>query len=422
MAASMDRRNFLRGLGACIALPALESLPGATVAAGGAKRFVCVSPAYGMNPGGFFPEKTGADYALPGLLKPLGEHRRELSVFTNLDHPHVGGGHGCSNTLLNGVELKDTKDNPQRLLSLDQLLAEKIGQKTRFPSLRMGSSGISWSRAGVVLPTEGNPTKVFARLFLEDNPKVKAKTREHLREDASILDVVREDARRLNPRLSKTDQGKLEEYLTAIREVELKLKRRSDRIDVPKPKASDKVIRGDDELVVDLNYPYNTSVMYDLMILALQSNATNVITFGHPGGNRLFPFEGITLGYHSLTHHGKRPDLLRELNIIETYYSEQFARFLGLLKTARDSDDRPLLDSTVVLFGSGMGNASSHSSRNLPIMLAGGGFKNGKHHRFERSGRDGRPLCDLYVSILQQLGVETDSFSNSSSNLNHLLT
>ncbi len=422
MAASMDRRNFLRGLGACIALPALESLPGATVAAGGAKRFVCVSPAYGMNPGGFFPEKTGADYALPGLLKPLGEHRRELSVFTNLDHPHVGGGHGCSNTLLNGVELKDTKDNPQRLLSLDQLLAEKIGQKTRFPSLRMGSSGISWSRAGVVLPTEGNPTKVFARLFLEDNPKVKAKTREHLREDASILDVVREDARRLNPRLSKTDQGKLEEYLTAIREVELKLKRRSDWIDVPKPKASDKVIRGDDELVVDLNYPYNTSVMYDLMILALQSNATNVITFGHPGGNRLFPFEGITLGYHSLTHHGKRPDLLRELNIIETYYSEQFARFLGLLKTARDSDDRPLLDSTVVLFGSGMGNASSHSSRNLPIMLAGGGFKNGKHHRFERSGRDGRPLCDLYVSILQQLGVETDSFSNSSSNLNHLLT
>ena len=422
MAPSMDRRNFLRGLGACIALPALESLPAAASEPAAAKRFVCVSPAYGMNPGGFFPEQTGADYALPALLKPLEKHRRDLSVFTNLDHPQVGGGHGCSNTLLNGVELKDTKDNPQRLLSLDQLLAEKIGQKTRFPSLRMGSSGISWSRAGVILPTEGNPTRAFARLFLDDNPKVKAKTREYLREDASILDVVREDARRLNPSLSRADQGKLDEYLTAIREVERKLKRREDWIDVPKPSASDKVIKGDDELVVDLSYPYNTSVMYDLMILALQSNATNVITFGHPGGNRLFPFDGITLGYHSLTHHGKRPDLLKELTIIEAYYSRQFARFLDRLKAVRDSEGQPLLDSTVVLFGSGMGNASSHSSRNLPIMVAGGGFKNGKHHRFGRHGRDGRPLCDLYVSILQQLGVETDRFSNSTSNLNHLLT
>ncbi len=422
MVHSMNRRNFLRGLGACIALPALESLPAAPAKPGAAKRFVCVSPAYGMNPGGFFPGETGANYALPTLLEPLKKHRRDLSVFTNLDHPQVGGGHGCSNTLLNGVELKDTKDDPQRLLSLDQFLAEKIGQKTRFPSLRMGSSGISWSRAGVILPTEGSPTRAFARLFLDDNPKVKAKTREYLREDASILDVVREDARRLNPSLSRADQGKLDEYLTAIREVERKLQRRAEWIDVPKPKASDKVIKGDDELVVDLNYPYNTSVMYDLMILALQSNATNVITFGHPGGNRLFPFDGITLGYHSLTHHGKRPDLLKELTIIETYYSRQFARFLDRLKAVRDSEGRPLLDSTVVLFGSGMGNASSHSSRNLPIMVAGGGFKNGKHHRFERHGRDGRPLCDLYVSILQQLGVETDRFSNSTSNLNHLLT
>ena len=173
--------------------------------------------------------------------------------------------------------------------------------------------------------------------------------------------------------------------------------------------------------VVDLAYPYNTSVMYELMILALQANMTNIITFGHPGGNRLFPFEGITLGYHSLTHHGKRPDLLRELNIIETFYSEQFAGFLDRLKAAQDAEGRPLLDSTVVLFGSGMGNASSHSSRNLPVMVAGGGFKNGKHHRFERQGRDGRPLCDLYVSILQQLGVETDRFSTSTANLNHLL-
>ena len=234
--------------------------------------------------------------------------------------------------------------------------------------------------------------------------------------------MVRKDAHRLNSRLAKNDQDKLDEYLTSVREVERKLQRRNEWIDVPKPKVSDEVIQGNDDVVVDLNYPYNTPIMYDLIILALQTNTTNVITFGHPGGNRLFPFDGIELGYHSLTHHGKRPDLLKQLTIIELYYAQQFARFLDRIKVAQDEVGRSLLDSTVVMFGSGMGNASSHSSRNLPIMIAGGGFKTGQHYRFERHGRDGRPLCDLYVSMLQQLGVESDHFSTSKGNLNELLT
>ena len=418
---SLSRRNFLRGAGVSLALPVLESVHAAPAEAAAAKRFVCVAPGYGMNPGGFFPEQTGEDYDLPALLKPLEKHRPDFSVFNNLDHPGVGGGHGCSNTLLNGMELKDTRDQPQRLHSLDQLLAEQIGQETRFPSLRLGSGGISWSRGGVILPTDGSPTRVFSRLFLEDNTKGKANQRRFLNEDGSILDVVHADAKRLGARVTAVDQAKLDEYLTAVREVELKLQRQTKWLDVPKPKASDEIIRGNDEVVVDLSYPYNTPVMYDLMVLALQTRSTNVITFGHPGGNRLFPFEGVELGYHSLTHHGKRPDLLRQLTIIELYYTQQLARFLDRMKETRDVDGKPLLDSTVVLFGSGMGNASSHSSRNLPILLAGGGFKTGQHHRFERHGRDGRPLCDLYVSILQKLGVETDRFSTSRGNLNHLL-
>ena len=418
---SLSRRNFLRGAGVSLALPVLESVHAAPAEAAAAKRFVCVAPGYGMNPGGFFPEQTGEDYDLPALLKPLEKHRPDFSVFNNLDHPGVGGGHGCSNTLLNGMELKDTRDQPQRLHSLDQLLAEQIGQETRFPSLRLGSGGISWSRGGVILPTDGSPTRVFSRLFLEDNVKGKANQRRFLNEDGSILDVVHADAKRLGARVTAVDQAKLDEYLTAVREVELKLQRQTKWLDVPKPKASDEIIRGNDEVVVDLSYPYNTPVMYDLMVLALQTRSTNVITFGHPGGNRLFPFEGVELGYHSLTHHGKRPDLLRQLTIIELYYTQQLARFLDRMKETRDVDGKPLLDSTVVLFGSGMGNASSHSRRNLPILLAGGGFKTGQHHRFERNGRDGRPLCDLYVSILQKLGVETDRFSTSRGNLNHLL-
>jgi hypothetical protein len=422
----IDRRSFLRGVGVSIALPAFDSLHAANENRSSAKarRFVCVSPNYGMNPGGFFPETTGADYETPTLLKPLEPHRADLTIFTNLDHPDVGGGHGCSNTFLNGAEMKDVKDQPQRLHTLDQLLGEKIGQTTRFPSLLLGGGGVSWSRAGIKLPTDGDPARVFAKLFVNDNPKLKQQTRQFLDEDVSILDVVRQDAKRLNERLAKADQHKLDQFLTAIREVERKLKRQADWLDIAKPKASDKVIRGgdDDDTIVDLAYPYNTSVMYDLMVLALQTNSTNVICYGHPGGNRLFPFEGITLGYHSLTHHGKRPDLLEELTIIETFYAAQFSRFLTKLKETPDSDGQSLLESTVVLFGSGMGNASSHSSRNLPIMIAGGGLRNGSHHRFERHGRDGRPLSDLFVTILQRLGIEQGAFSTSTSNLNHLLT
>ena len=422
---TFDRRNFLRGLGVSIALPAFDSLHAANEdrSSANAKRFVCVSPNYGMNPGGFFPEKTGADYEMPTLLKPLQPHRADLTIFTNLDHSGVGGGHGCSQTFLNGVEMKDVKDHPQRLHSLDQLLGEKIGQTTRFPSLLLGGGGVSWSRAGIKLPTESDPARVFAKLFVDDNAKVKRQTRQFLDEDASILDVVRQDATRLNKKLAKADQNKLDQFLTAIREVERKLQRQADWIDIAKPKATDKVIRGvdDDDTIVDLAYPYNTSVMYDLMVLALQTNSTNVICYGHPGGNRLFPFDGITLGYHSLTHHGKRPDLLKELSIIETFYAAQFSRFLEKLKETPDSKGQSLLESTVVLFGSGMGNASSHSSRNLPVMVAGGGLRGGSHHRFDRHGRDGRPLSDLFVTVLQQLGVDRDKFSSSTSNLNHLL-
>ena len=359
---------------------------------------------------------------MPPLLDSLKPHQADLSIFSNLDHPGVGGGHGCSNTLLNGVEMKDVRDQPQRLHSLDQLLSEEIGQATRFRSLSLGAGGISWSRAGIQLPSEGNPTRLFAKLFVEDHPKTKQRTRRFLDEDTSILDVVRQDAKKLNKQLSQVDQKKLDQFMTSIREVEQKLKRQTDWIDQAKPKANEKAIQGDDDTIIDLEYPYNTSVMYDLIVLALQTNSTHVVSYGHPGGNRMFPFDGITLGYHSLTHHGRRPDLLKQLTIIEAFYAEQFSRFLAKLKNTSDTGGQSLLETTVVLFGSGMGNASSHSSRNLPIMIAGGGFSTGHHHRFQRHGRDGRPLSDLFVTILQKLGVQRDKFATSTSNLNHLLT
>ena len=376
-----------------------------------------------MNPDGFFPTSIGPDYEMPTLLKSMEPHRKDLTIFTNLDHPGVGGGHGCSSTLLNGVEMKDVRKDPKRLHTLDQFLSEKIGQATRFPSLLLGGGGVSWSRAGIKLPTAEDPAQIFTKLFISDSNQLQQKTRQLIEEDTSILDVVRSDAKTLHRSLAKTDREKLDQFLTAVREVEKKLKRQASWMNKSKPKVSDDVIRGNDndDKIIDLNYPYNTSVMYDLMVLALQTNSTNVICYGHPGGNRLFPFDGITLGYHSLTHHGKRPQLLKELNIIEGFYASQFSQFVKKLKETPDETGRTLLESTILMFGSGMGNASSHSSRNLPIMVAGGGLKGNQHISFDRTGRDGRPLSDLFVTIMQQLGIERDTFSTSKSNLNHLL-
>ncbi len=421
-----DRRLFLQTAGIQLALPAFESLNAQTDASNnvtGSKRFVCIASNYGMYPQGFFPDTTGTDYRLPSTLKSLEPHRDQITIFSNLDHPGVGGGHGCSDTFLNGMELKSSKDNPQQLHTLDEFLGEAIGQTNRFSNLRLGAGGFSWSRAGIKMPSEANPVNVFSKLFSEDTPRAKEQIRRFIVDDSSILDVVRQDAKQLTQKLSKEDRSKLDQYLTAIREVERKLHRRNQWLDQPKPKANQNVIRGDDqsETIIDLTYPYNIAVMYDLMVLALQTNSTNVISFGHPGGNRLFPFDGITLGYHSLTHHGQRPELIKELEIIETFYIEQLSRFLQRLKDTLDNTGQPLLDSTIVLFGSGMGNASTHSSRNLPIMLAGGNFRHGSHYQFQRTGYDGRPLSDLFVTILQQLGVEKEQFATSTGDLNGLL-
>ncbi len=422
-----SRRHFLRATGINLALPTFVSLAQRCRAfnnSSSPKRFVCIASNYGMYPQGFFPSTTGKDYELPPLLRPLEAHRQKLSIFSNLDHPGVGGGHGCSATFLNGVESKKAKKDPQSLHSLDEFLGETIGRSTRFSNIRLGSGGFSWSRAGIRMPTESNPVDVYSKLFSDDTPKAKQQIRQFLKDDGSILDVVQQDAKQLNQGLAKEDQAKLDQYLTAIREVERKLSRRNEWLDIPKPTVSSSVIRGDDqsEGIIDLTYPYNTSVMYDLMVLALQTNSSNVISFGHPGGNRLFPFDGITLGYHSLTHHGQRPEIIKQLNIIESFYIEQLARFLTSLQETLDSEDRSLLDSTIVLFGSGMGNASTHSSRNLPIILAGGGLNHGSHHRFPRTGFDGRPLADLFVTILQSLGVQKERFASSTGNLNDVLS
>ena len=420
-----NRRRFLRGLGLSLAIPALESLrPSPTKAADGAppkaRNFVCVAPDYGLNPEGFFPQQTGNQYAMPNSLKALARHRQDFSVFSQLDHPDVGGGHGCTRTLLNGIKAADAGGDRSKLFSLDQLVAERIGSETRFPSLVTGNGApISYTRAGIPIPSVPTPDRFFNLLFVEDSEKDKQRQRQSLSDNGSLLDLLLDDSRSLKTKLATQDRNKLEEYLTAVRETERKLVRRKEWINIPKPKAKRPRV---DEDQPQTSYPYDMSLFFEVMVMALQTESTRVMVYQMPGGNRHFTFDGITLGYHTLTHHGQNPEKIAQLQIIDNYYLSQLAGFIDRLKKVKDVDGQPLLDSTVLLLGSGMGNASSHSSRNVPALVAGGGFKHGQHHTFPKQGNNGTPLSNLYVTLLQQFGIETDRFASSSGNLNNILT
>ena len=423
-----DRRQFLRGAGIGLTLPMLESwfplvttTSAADEEAAKARRFVCVAPDYGIYPGGFFPQQPGRDYEMPAVLQTMERHRADMSVFSQLDHPGVGGGHACTRTLLNGVMANHIGGDRRQLLSLDQMIAQKIGADTRFPSLVTGNGApISYTSAGIPVPSVPDPERFFNLLFVEDDPTAKARQRQALSDNASILDVLLEDSRSLKRKLTTQDQVKLDEYLTAVRETERKLTRRNNWIDISKPKV--KAPKADEDADVPAGYPYDMGLFFDVMILALQTESTRVLVYQMPGGNRMFPFDGVTMGYHTLTHHGKDPEKAQQIQIIDSYYLTQLAHFVDRLKSTKDRNGQALLESTIVMFGSGMGNASSHSSRDVPVLLAGGGLKHGGHHAFPKDGKKGTPLSNLYVTLLQQLGIESDGFSSSHGNLNHLLT
>jgi len=428
MSEQIDRRHFLRGAGVGLALPMLESWGHHALAADDelarpakARRFVCIAPDYGIYPGGFFPEQAGRDYVMPATLKALEQHRADISIFSRLDHPGVGGGHGCSRTLLNGVMASHLAGDRRQLRSLDQVIARQIGMDSRFPALVTGKGvPISYTDAGIPVPSVSDPDRFFNLLFVNDDAKVQARERQALADNASILDVLLDDSRSLQRQLATQDRVKLDEYLTAVRETERKLIRRKAWIDIPK--AQVKAPKKDEDEYDQSGYPYDMALFFEVMVLALQTDSTRVLVYQMPGGNRLFPFDGVTMGYHTLTHHGKDPEKAQQIQIIDSYYLKQLAGFIDRLKKTQDRQGQSLLDSTVVLFGSGMGNASSHSSRDLPILLAGGGLRHGRHHAFPKDGKKGTPLCNLYVTLLQQFGIESDRFASSAGDLNHLLT
>ena len=421
----LDRRAFLRGTGVAMALPFLEAMRPATRALSSSSsisssptRMVCVGNPLGLVPDAFFPTKTGAGYETTPLLKPLREHRADFTVFSHLDHD-VSGGHRGVHAFLSGLKDNDATDWPERNISMDQRAAEHVGSQTRFPSLVVSSGRtspgneiackLSWTRNGVNVPPIDRASEVFRALFLADDAASRGKKARAYDENASVLDAIGAQAKLLERKLGKTDREKLDEYLTSVREVERKLDMSQAWLDKPKPKVGMST-------PTDNGFMETLPVMYDLIALALQTDSTRVASLSIPGTIDTDDL-GLRGSYHGFSHHGKSDVLRQGLLVIENFQTAQLSRFLSKLKQMKVPDGSPLLDHTMVLFGSGMGNGSSHSNKKLPVLLAGGGFKHGEHKAYPTSRHRRVPLANLYTAMLQRFGVETEKFNTATGTL-----
>jgi len=410
----LNRRTFLRAAGVCIGLPLLDAmLPVGLRAEQKAaplrpRRMLLISRPLGLHAPYFFPEKTGKEYEPTRYLKPLQEYRRDFTVFSGLSHRGYPGGHHTEVALLTGVAPEGVRFGDIRnTISLDQEAASRLGGETRFPYLSLGGGPISWNLKGVKVPSEERATRVFKQLFINGTPEEVAQEIERIKAGESILDGVREQARSLAEELGPADRQRLDLLLTSIREAEQRLQQDQAWVKRPKPKVDVKPFT--DDYYTDLRMVDRERQWFDLVHLALQTDSTRVIalwvwSYGRPD------LEGVAIGHHDATHHGQDEAKLKQLALIEETEMKLLAGLLGKLK-GTDEGGSSLLDRTAVFYGSNMGNASAHSCDNLPILLAGGGFKHAGHVAFDR--KDNKPLSNLFVRMLRQTGIEADRFGSS---------
>ncbi len=404
----LNRRDFLRGSGVALMLPLLEAR-GALGAAGVPKRMVAINCPLGFHGPNFFPEGTGRDYDLSDYLQPAAALRNDFTIVSGASHPDVDGGHAAEKSFLTATPHPGSRSF-KNTLSLDQFVARRLGGSTRYASLTIGDHGMSWSANGVPIPQESSPAAVFAKLFLSGTPKEVAAQKIHLQDGRSILDVVLEDANRMAAKAGKLDREKLDQYFTAVRETEKNLIKAEKWHGTPKPKVDAAQPKQFDPADV----VGRLRAHFEVVRLALMTDSTRVVALGGNGGSQVLPIKGVSLGYHELTHHGKNPEMIQQLELIDRETMRVWANFLTSLKETTEGDDN-LLGNTQVLLGSNLGNASGHLTTNLPIILAGGGFKHGQYLAFDKINN--MPLPNLFVSMLQGLDLEFDKIASSTGTL-----
>jgi len=445
----LNRRHVLRGLGACIALPMLECmhLPSAFADAAATplskptspKRSVFLYIPNGVNTLTWQIQTAGKDYEFTSPLKSLERHRAEITPISGLHHPNVlGKHHNCDKVWLTGANVPSSGGAFRNSVSADQLMAQVQGKSTRFPSLELAIEGhsLAWSRDGIQIPAEHNVSTIFNRLFGEESGGKEA-VRRRLARRGSILDAVLGDASRVNKQLGSEDRNKLDEYLTAVRQVEVRTESANAWLDVPKPKLDrSEIERYTRRLDMNRVQEYHR-LFFDLMVLALRTDMTRVITcmICSEANGGAIPDIGISQARHGLSHHNGDPEQLRRLTATDTFLVEQLSYFLDQLKAHKD-EDGSLLDTTQVLWGSGMAYGHSHGNANLPTLYAGGkalGAKHGQHvdfnlpaimqYNMEQANEHykicGRPVDDnarlsnLLLTMLHRSDVETEQFQDS---------
>ncbi len=432
---AISRRSFLRGAGIALSLPLLDSMlpafasitaraenSAATTPGGKARRMLAICNNLGLLPHEFFPKESGREYKLSPYLEILREHRNVFTVFSGVSHPDVDGGHPADNCFLTAAP-HPGRGSFRNTISLDQYIGERIGHLTRFPTLTLGVNvqqgqrSLSWTSSGVLIPCEEKASDVFRRLFMQGSEEEVQKQVRRLELGESILDAVGEQAKELQRNITARDRDRLDQYFTSVRDLEQRMAMSREWEHKPKPKVSASVPLDPES---PRAYMDKVKLMYDIARLAFETDSTRSISLLLDSVNSpAIEFGDIktTDGYHNLSHHGKSEAKIAQLKAIDEWHMRLLNNLFSELKAVQE-DGESLLDRTMILYGSNLGNANTHVTTNLPTIFAGGGFKHGQHLAFDTDRN--YPLPNLFVSMLQRLGLETDKFASSTGSMRGL--
>jgi hypothetical protein len=424
---SVSRRRFLAGTGVLLALPMLDAMTPAFAAAAPEsakpRRMLAICNNLGLVPDYFFPTGAGKDYKPSVYLELLKEHRNDFTVFSGVSHPDVDGGHPADNCFLTAAP-HPSSGGFRNTLSLDQFMAERIGHLTRYPSMTLGvncnrgSRSLSWTAGGVMIPTEEKPSEVFRKMFMGGSAKEVAAQELRLVLGQSILDAVGGQAGELRRTMGAQDRDRLDQYFTSVRELEQRMQMSKEWEKKPRPVATSSAPLDPSS---PKEYMDKVRLMYDMARLCFETDSSRAVTLMLDSVNTpaldIDHVHTTTDGYHSLSHHGKSAKKLDQLKQIDSMHMRLLAKLMEDLKGAKE-DGAPLLDRTMILYGSNLGNASAHTTTNLPTLFMGGGFNHGQHLVFDTERN--YPLPNLFVSMLQRMGIDADKFASSTGTMRGL--
>ncbi len=416
----ISRRAVLRGLGVSMALPSLAAMEpafaGSVEASKVPRRFVGLTVGLGLLPENLYPSQSGKDFAHSRYSAHLDDLRDQITLVSGSSHPGVSGGHRASASIFTANTMAPAGKGANTI-SLDQYMAKYLRNQTRLPSLVLslqGNESSSYTENGAMIPAVDSPSAVFSQLFVEESATQKQLQVERLAQGRSIMDVVADDAKSLMKTLGPGDRDRMDSYFTSVRELETRLAQAQDGSEKPKP-------------VVEMKKPVDIGnaadvmgrlkLMCDVVKLALQTDSTRFVTINIPGAEHKIPIQGVMEGYHTLSHHGKDEEKLEQLSLVEDALIMTWGNFIRELQGTAE-DEGTVLDRSMILATSNLGNSSNHDTRNMPVLFAGGGFRHGQHLAFDQ--KNNVPLCNLYVSMLQRAGLEVDGFASSTGTLSGL--